>query len=80
MKVGTPTDQLAVDGSGNLTFAGAAGLYIRTLYQADLPAAGPGATQVDTGEMLFWVDSDDERGYLIINYGGTVYQIELGVP
>jgi hypothetical protein len=74
---GGGSDYAKVDASGNLTFAGAAGLYPRVLNQADAPGAGTGATQLDTGELCIWTDTDDSKCYLCYNHGGTVKKAEL---
>ena len=48
-----------INGTGDLSFAGSAGFYPRRINQSAIPAAGTGATQVDTGEIVMWRDSDD---------------------
>jgi len=67
-----------MDSNGNITFAGAAGFYPHVLEQDGEPAAGTGATQIDSGETLIWIDTNDSnRSYLMYNYGGAVTKIEL---
>ncbi len=67
-----------IDSDGNVTFTGAAGLYPRTLEQDGEPAAGIGATQIDSGETIIWIDTNDsDRSYLMYNYGGAITKIEL---
>lgn len=75
--VGDGTNYAQIDAAGNLTFGGSAGLYPRRLSQADAPAAGTGATQLDTGELCLWHDTDDSKCYLCFNDGGTVKKVEL---
>jgi len=53
--------------NGDLSFAGSAGFYPRRISQATIPAAGTGATQIDTGEVAIWHDSDDNEVFLIYN-------------
>ena len=48
----------------------------RFLTQADEPAAGTGATQCDTSELVIWKDSDDNKIYICFNDGGTVKTVE----
>lgn len=74
---GGTTNYLKIDGNGDVSFAGTAGFYPRFLTQADEPAAGTGATQCDTSEMVVWKDSDDNKVYLCFNDGGTVKTAEL---
>lgn len=75
--VGGISNYYKIDSDGNVTFAGAAGLYPRFLTQAAEPAAGTGATQCDTSEAVIWKDSDDSKVYLCFNDGGTVKTVEL---
>lgn len=64
--------------AGDMTFAGSAGLYPHILAQDGEPAAGTGSNQIDSGEMLVWIDTNDaNRSYLMYNYGGAVTKIEL---
>lgn len=54
------------------------GFFPRVLEQDDEPTAGTGATQVDSGELLVWIDTNDaDKSYLVYNYGGTVTTILL---
>lgn len=62
-----PTNYAAISATGDLSFAGSAGFYLRRVSQADIPAAGTGATQIDTGELMIWRDSDDAKIYLVYN-------------
>lgn len=71
------TNYIQFASNGDQTFAGSAGLYPRTLNQSSEPAAGGGATQLDTSEMCIWTDSDDAKCYLCYNHGGTVKTVEL---
>lgn len=76
--VGGATNYHKVDSSGNVTFSGAAGFYPRVLEQDGEPAAGTGATQIDSGETIIWIDTNDSnRSYQMYNYGGAVTKIEL---
>jgi hypothetical protein len=74
---GGTTNYTTISAIGNVTFAGAAGLYPRVLSQADEPAAGTGATQLDTGELCMWIDSDDSTLWLCYNQAGTIKTVEL---
>jgi len=75
---GGASNYLKIDSDGNVTFVGAAGFYPHILAQDAEPTAGTGATQIDSGEMLIWVDTNDSnRSYLMYNYGGAVTKIEL---
>jgi len=65
---------------GNPTLTGltlSGGFYPRVLNQADEPAAGTGATQCDTGELVVWTDTDDAKCYFCYNHSGTVKTVEL---
>ena len=73
----TPTNYLKINSNGDISFGGSAGFYPRVLDQADEPAAGTGATECDTGELLIWTDTDDSKCYLCYNHGGTVKTVEL---
>ena len=77
LDVGDGTNKTTISKTGDITFAGTAGFYPRFLTQADEPAAGTGATQCDTSEMVVWKDSDDSKVYLCFNDGGTVKTTEL---
>ncbi|MHC4122002.1 MAG: hypothetical protein ACYSSI_00380 [Planctomycetota bacterium] len=70
------TNYLNVNSTGDMSFVGSAGFYPRFLTQADEPAAGTGATQCDTSEMVVWKDSDDSKVYFCFNDGGTVKTAE----
>ena len=74
---GNATNYTQIAQTGDLTFVGSAGFYPRYLEQAAEPAAGTGATQCDTGEIVVWNDTDDNKVYLCINDGGTVKTVEL---
>lgn len=74
---GGTTNYTQVASNGDVSFVGTAGFYPRFLTQADEPAAGTGATQCDTGEMVVWKDSDDSKVYLCFNDGGTIKTVEL---
>lgn len=63
--------------NGDMSFVGTAGFYPRFLTQTDEPAAGTGATQCDTSELVVWKDSDDSKVYLCFNDGGTIKTVEL---
>jgi len=71
-KLGSAANYTQFSTIGNVTFAGSAGFYPRFLTQAGEPAAGTGATQLDTSEMCVWKDSDDNKVYFCFNDGGTV--------
>jgi hypothetical protein len=77
VRAGDLTNYSRISPTGDLAFIGSAGLYPRTLTQASAPAAGTGATQLDTGEMCIWIDSDDSKCYYCFNQGGTVKKVEL---
>jgi hypothetical protein len=62
---------------GDLEFAGTAGFYPRVLTSSTEPAAGTGDTQIDVGEMCFWINSDDSALYLCYNQSGTVKTVAL---
>ena len=50
----------------------------RILSQDGEPAAGTGATQIATSEMLIWVDTNDlNRTYLVFNRATNVVKLEL---
>lgn len=70
------TNYVNISATGDLSFVGSAGFYPRFLTQADEPAAGTGATQCDTSEMVIWKDSDDNKIYFCFNDGGTVKTVE----
>ena len=76
--LGGRTNGVSFAKDGNLSFLGTAGFYPRTLSQDAEPAAGTGATAIDSGEMIFWVDTNDSnRRYQMYNHGGTVVKVEL---
>jgi len=69
---------IEVDSSGNVTFNGVAGFYPHILAQDAEPTAGTGATQIDSGEMIFWIDTNDgDKCYLMYNYGGALHKKEM---
>ena len=70
------TNYTEIGAAGDLSFVGSAGFYPRFLTQANEPAAGTGATQLDTSEMCIWKDSDDNKIYFCFNDGGTVKTAE----
>lgn len=75
---GGTTNYLEITAIGDVKFHGTAGFYPRTLSQAAVPAAGTGSTQVDTGEMVMWIDTDDSNKLrLVANRAGTIYGVEL---
>jgi len=76
---GGTTNYLQLGTNGDLSFVGTAGFYPRFLTQADEPAAGTGATQCDTSELVVWKDSDDSKVYVSFNDGGTVKSVELSL-
>ena len=62
------TNYTAISATGDQTFAGSAGFYPRRIRQDDAPATGTGATQIDTGELVMWCDSNDsDKVYLVYN-------------
>ena len=64
--------------NGNITFNGTAGFYPRRINQSSQPASGTGSTQIDTGEMIIWRDSDDGKIYYIYNDSSSgIKKIEL---
>lgn len=74
---GGTTNYSQFSATGDLTFVGSAGFYPRFLAQAEGPAAGTGATQCDTSELVVWKDSDDSKVYVCFNDNGTVKTVEL---
>ncbi len=65
---GAPTNYINFASNGNISFVGTSGFYPRRIRQDEPPAAGTGATQIDSGEMLFWCDSNDsDTTYLVYN-------------
>jgi len=71
------TDCAAFSTLGNQTFIGGAGFYPRVLNQSAAPAAGTGATQVDTSEFIIWEDADNTETWLVYNRGGSVKGIKV---
>lgn len=71
------TNYVGISATGDVTFAGSAGFYPRMLSQSEQPAAGTGSTQLDTGELCIWTDTDDSKCYLCFNHGGTIKKVEL---
>jgi len=71
------TNYISINTTGDQTFTGSAGFYPRVLNQATEPAAGTGATQCDTGELVMWTDTDDAKCYFCYNHSGTVKTVEL---
>jgi hypothetical protein len=61
------TNYYAGSATGDMSFAGSAGFYPRRISQSAAPAAGTGATQIDTGELVIWQDTDDDKVYLVFN-------------
>lgn len=74
---GAPTNYIRFASNGDQSFVGTSGFYPRTLNQAAEPAPGLGATELDTGELCIWTDTDDSKCYLCYNHGGTVKTVEL---
>jgi hypothetical protein len=73
------TNYTKMASNGDQSFVGTAGFYPRVLNQNDKPAAGTGATQLDTGEFCIWIDANDSnRVYSCYNYSGTVKACEMG--
>lgn len=71
------SNEILISGTGNMTFAGSAGFYPRFLTQADQPAPGTGATQIDVSELIIWKDSDVDTVWLLFSDGGTVKKVQL---
>ena len=71
------TNYISIGTTGDVTFTGSAGFYPRVLNQSAEPAAGTGATQCDTGELVVWTDTDDAKCYFCYNHSGTVKTVEL---
>ena len=66
--IGSPTNHTAISATGDVSFVGSAGLYPRRIRQDEPPAAGTGATQIDTGEFVMWCDSNDsDKTYIVYN-------------
>jgi len=74
---GGDTNYIQIGSNGDVSFTGTAGFYPRVLNQSAEPAAGTGATQCDTGELVVWTDTDDSKCYLCYNHGGTVKTVEM---
>jgi hypothetical protein len=55
---GIPTNYANFSPIGNLSFVGTAGFYPRRIRQNAIPAAGTGATEIDTGELVMWCHAD----------------------
>lgn len=71
-------DYVQIKNIGDLNFNGAAGFYPRRVSQDGQPAAGTGSTQIDTGEMIFWTDTNDsDKLYVMYNDGSNIFKIEL---
>jgi len=64
---GGTTNYINIASNGDITFVGTSGFYPRRLNQSAIPVAGVGATQIDTGELLVWRDSDDGKIYMVYN-------------
>lgn len=80
MKIGDKgvANYVDISTTGDVSFVGSSGFYPRTLTQDGEPVAGTGATQIDSGEQLIWIDTNDaNRSYMMYNYGGAVTKIEL---
>ena len=76
-RIGDGTNQTSIAANGDVSFAGTAGFYPRVLNQSAAPAAGTGATQCDTGELIVWEDADNTETWLVYNRGGTVKGIKV---
>ncbi len=74
---GGTTDYAQVSATGDITFNGSAGFYPRLVSQNTEPAAGTGATQIDTGEAIIWDKADTGNIYLMFNDAGTPKKVEL---
>lgn len=70
-------DYVAINTYGDVSFVGAAGFYPRVINQSSAPAAGTGATQIDTGEFLVWEDADNTETWLVYNRGGSVLKLRI---
>jgi hypothetical protein len=55
---GVPTNYANFSPIGNLSFVGTSGFYPRRIRQNAIPAAGTGATEIDTGELVMWCHAD----------------------
>jgi hypothetical protein len=76
------TDLFTLDQTGNAAITGdltvTGGFLPRTLAQDGEPASGTGVTQVQVGELVVWVDTNDsDKVYLVYNYGTAVKTILL---
>lgn len=72
------TNYSKVNSTGNQTFHGSAGFYPRTVSQDAIPTAGTGSTQIDSGEMVFWIDTNDgDKCWLLYNDGGDIHKKEM---
>ena len=71
------SNYVGIGATGNLSFTGSAGFYPRFLTQADEPAAGTGATQCDTSELVVWKNSGDSVVSICFNDSGTVKTVAL---
>lgn len=74
---GGTTNGTRLAANGDQSFIGTAGFYPRILSQATKPAAGTGATGVDTSELVVWDDSDGTEIWLVFNDAGTVKGIKV---
>lgn len=70
---GGTTDYLEINSDGDIKFHGKAGFYPRLLEQDTEPTEGTGATQVDSGEFIVWIDTNDSnKAYFMYNYYGII--------
>jgi len=69
LKVGdAATNYTNISTTGDVTFVGSAGFYPRRIRQTTLPNSGTGATEIDVGEIIIWVNSAEaDKVWLIYN-------------
>ena len=72
------TNYVNVGATGNMSFVGSAGFYPRLLSQNAEPAAGTGATELNTGELAVWNDTDNGTEiWIVYNDAGTIKGIKI---
>ena len=72
------TNYVNVGATGNMSFVGSAGFYPRLLSQNAEPAAGTGATELNTGELAVWNDTDSGTEiWIVYNDAGTIKGIKI---
>jgi hypothetical protein len=67
LDIGDGTNIVNFNSNGDMSFEGTAGFYPIRISQSSQPTSGTGATEIDTGEMIIWRDSDDGKVYYVYN-------------